>query len=320
MDAARVEGHITITSEHDTTAIGSCVGVYLTVDECDGASTDPDTTPIGWIVRPSSPISCISVHAARRECDCARNDEDTAAIISEIGRVGVNCARIEGHDARAYKDTAASRVHPTSSVPVDDAPYKSHCATIDIDTAASSRVICATIHKAPGDAEPDQLHDARRSRGDVQHTARIWGARLCIQHDRGSHRRLEDDAPGDAELGADGVGAGGEDNAAKGCVGECTGQAGDSAHHHGWRRRGRGRRRGRRWWGWWRTIRPECYVACVELNESAIVLHREIARPRALATVLEISPYDHEVRRHWPISIKYEMPVGLHAHSIMVVA
>ena len=170
-DDARSEGHNT-TSDHDTTAIGSYVGVYLTVDECDGASTDPDTTPIGWIVRPSSPISCISVHAARRECDCARNDEDTAAIISEIGRVGVNCARIEGHDARAYKDTAASRVHPTSSVPVDDAPYKSHCATIDIDTAASSRVICATIHKAPGDAEPDQLHSAQRSRVDVKHTAR----------------------------------------------------------------------------------------------------------------------------------------------------
>ena len=144
----------------------------MTVDECDGASTDTDTTPIGWIVLPSSPMSCISVHAARRECDCARNDEDTAAIIPEIGRVGVDCARFEGHDARAYKDTAASRMHPTSSVPVDDAPDKCHGATIDIDTAASSRVICATIDKAPGDAEPDQLHSAQRSRVDIKHTAR----------------------------------------------------------------------------------------------------------------------------------------------------
>ncbi len=54
---------------------------------------------------------------------------------------------------------------------------------------------------------------------------------MCIQHDRACHRRLEDDAPVDAELGAEVVGAGGKDNVAEDCVGECTGQAGSGAHH-----------------------------------------------------------------------------------------
>ena len=76
---------------------------------------------------------------------------------------------------------------------------------------------------ASRDAKPVQLHDARRARVDVQHTARTRGAGLCIQHDRACHRRLEDDAPGDAELGAEVVGAGGKDNVADGCVGECSG-------------------------------------------------------------------------------------------------
>jgi hypothetical protein len=53
---------------------------------------------------------------------------------------------------------------------------------------------------------------------------------LCIQHNRACHRRLEDDAPGDAELGAEYVRAGGEDNAADGCVGECTEQFRAGAH------------------------------------------------------------------------------------------
>ena len=101
-----------------------------------------------------------------------------------------------------------------------------------MDTAAFS------IEPASRDAEPDQLHDAQRARIDLNSS---------IQHDRGSHRRLEDDAPGDAELGAQGVGAGGKDDAADGCVGKCTGQAGAVAHRRGprriWRRRGR---RGRR--------------------------------------------------------------------------
>ena len=53
---------------------------------------------------------------------------------------------------------------------------------------------------------------------------------MCVQGDRGSRRCLEDDAPGDAELGAEVVGAGGKDDAADSCVGECTGQVGDGAH------------------------------------------------------------------------------------------
>ena len=83
---------------------------------------------------------------------------------------------------------------------------------------------------ASRDAKPDQLHDSRWARVDVQHTARTRGARLCVQGDRGSRRCLEDDAPGDAELGAEVVGAGGKDNAADGGVGECTGQASAGAH------------------------------------------------------------------------------------------
>ena len=54
---------------------------------------------------------------------------------------------------------------------------------------------------------------------------------MCIQHDRACHRRLEDDAPGDAELGVEYVRAGGKDNAVDACVGECTGQAGAGARH-----------------------------------------------------------------------------------------
>ena len=51
-----------------------------------------------------------------------------------------------------------------------------------------------------------------------------------MQHDRAWYRRLKDDAPSDAELGAEVVGAGGKDNVADGGVGECTGQAGAGAH------------------------------------------------------------------------------------------
>ncbi len=64
---------------------------------------------------------------------------------------------------------------------------------------------------------------------------------MCIQHDRARHGRLKDDAPGDAELGDEVVGAGGKDDVADGGVGECTGQVGAGAHHRGawciWRRR-----------------------------------------------------------------------------------
>ena len=55
-------------------------------------------------------------------------------------------------------------------------------------------------------------------------------SRLCIEHDRASHRRLEDDAPGDAELGTKYVRAGGKDNIVDGCVGERTEQARAGAH------------------------------------------------------------------------------------------
>ncbi|KOO24792.1 hypothetical protein Ctob_008507, partial [Chrysochromulina tobinii] len=82
----------------------------------------------------------------------------------------------------------------------------------------------------PGDAEPDQLHDARQARVDVQHATPTRVAPLCIQHDRACHRRLDDDAPGDAELGGEVIGAGSKDDAADGGVGECTGQVGDGAH------------------------------------------------------------------------------------------
>jgi len=86
------------------------------------------------------------------------------------------------------------------------------------------------LYVPPGDVEPDQLHDAQRARVDVQHTAPTRGACLCIQHDRACHLRLDDNAPGDGELGVEEVGAGGKDNAADGCVGECTGQARAGAH------------------------------------------------------------------------------------------
>ena len=51
-----------------------------------------------------------------------------------------------------------------------------------------------------------------------------------MQHDRAWHHRLEDDAPGDPELGAQVVRAGGKDDVADGGVGECTGQAGAGAY------------------------------------------------------------------------------------------
>ena len=76
------------------------------------------------------------------------------------------------------------------------------------------------------DAEPDQLHDARRAWVDFHHTR----ARLCIQHDRARHGRLKDDAPGDVELGAEVVRAGGKDYVADGGVGECTDQTSTGAH------------------------------------------------------------------------------------------
>jgi hypothetical protein len=91
----------------------------------------------------------------------------------------------------------------------------------------STHIVAAVASR---DAEPDQLHDARRTRVDVQHTTWTRGARLCVQGDRGSRRRLKNDAPGDAERGAEDVGAGGKDDAADGGVGECTGQVGGGAH------------------------------------------------------------------------------------------
>ena len=82
------------------------------------------------------------------------------------------------------------------------------------------------LYISPGDVEPNQLNDAQRAWVDGQHTEGI----ASIQHDRACHCRLEDDAPGDTELGAEVGGAGGKDNAAEGGVGECAGQAGAGAH------------------------------------------------------------------------------------------
>ncbi len=86
-----------------------------------------------------------------------------------------------------------------------------------------------SVAVASRDAEPDQLHDARRARVDFQHTTWTRGARLCVQGDRCSRRRLKDDAPGDDELGVECVRAGGKDYAADGGIGECTDQASDGA-------------------------------------------------------------------------------------------
>ena len=70
------------------------------------------------------------------------------------------------------------------------------------------------------------MHDAGRPRVDVQHTERV----ATIQQDRACQRRLDDDAPGDAELAVEEVGAGGKDHVANGYVGESTGQVGDGVH------------------------------------------------------------------------------------------
>ena len=86
------------------------------------------------------------------------------------------------------------------------------------------------VDVASSDVQPNQLHDIQRAGVDFQHTARTRGAGVCIQHDRACHRRLEDGAPGDAELGAEYVCAGGKDNVADGGVGERTSQALASAH------------------------------------------------------------------------------------------
>jgi hypothetical protein len=105
---------------------------------------------------------------------------------------------------------------------------------------------------ASRDPEPDQVHDARRARVDVQHTARRPGAALCSEHDRAYHRRLEDEAPGYANLGAEGIGAGGNYDAADGDVGQCNIQTGHSIckisprRVRWWRRAWRMRRRRRR--------------------------------------------------------------------------
>jgi len=72
------------------------------------------------------------------------------------------------------------------------------------------------------------LHDARRPWVDVQHTERV----ATIQHDRAFHRRLDDEAPGDAELAVEEVGARSKDHMADGCIGKCTVQASDGAHRH----------------------------------------------------------------------------------------
>ncbi len=105
-----------------------------------------------------------------------------------------------------------------------------HISNLPIRAKMVSANMSAHHDAASRDAEPDQLHDARRARVDVQHTTLTRVARLCVQDDRACRRRLEDDAPGDAELSAEVVGAGGKDDAADGGVGECAGQASAGAH------------------------------------------------------------------------------------------
>ena len=153
------------------------------VDERGSATIDEDATSV-------SPGSRIGVDSTRQECDRAASDIDTTAICYDIGAA--------------------------ADVSVDVDVDKCCCSTID-ENATS---LCALPCQASRDVEPDHMHDARRARVDVQHTTRTRSACLCIQHDRACHRRLDYDAPGDAELGAEVVGAGGKDNAADGGVGE----------------------------------------------------------------------------------------------------
>jgi hypothetical protein len=79
---------------------------------------------------------------------------------------------------------------------------------------------------ASREIEPDQVHDARRARVDVQHTARRPRSALCPQHDRAYHCRLDDEAPGYANLADEGIGTGGNYDAADGDVGQCNIQTG----------------------------------------------------------------------------------------------
>jgi len=111
--------------------------------------------------------SCVPVDAARFECDRATADKNTAAILS--------------------------------CVPMDVAGRQDHSAARDVDTT-TRRLPTAVV--ASSDVESDQLHDAQRARLDVQHTAASY-----TQHHRTCHRRLDDDAPGDAELADEVVGA-----------------------------------------------------------------------------------------------------------------
>ena len=80
------------------------------------------------------------------------------------------------------------------------------------------------------DARCAALGTAHGTRVDPQHTALTQIAGLCVQDNQACHRRLEDDAPGDPELGCEVVGAGGKDDVGDGGVGECSEQAGDGAH------------------------------------------------------------------------------------------
>ena len=184
------------------------------------------------------------------ECSSATKDADAA---SPIPCVGEDVARKESR-------VTIPDIHPTTPIAyigVDVARNEGH---VTIHNRHAATIISDFSVVASRDVEPVQEYHTRRPGVDVHHLALIRVARLCIQHDRACHRRLEDDAPGDAEHGAQVVGPGGKDDAADGGVGECTGQAGGGAHRRGprrirrrrgrWRqarRRGRrGRRRGRR--------------------------------------------------------------------------
>ena len=126
-----------------------------------------------------------------------------------ISIIEPNC--VAGDRGRRYRDRARRDVDTTA--------LQATRATRESPTWGRWEILNTSTHiysVASRDAEPDQLHDARRTRVDVQHRT----PRSCIQGDRCSRRRLKDDAPGDAELGVEYVRAGGKDYAADGGIGE----------------------------------------------------------------------------------------------------
>ena len=132
------------------------------------------------------------------ECSSATKDADAA---SPIPCVGEDVARKESR-------VTIPDIHPTTPIAyigVDVARNEGH-ETIHDPHAATMISYSSVV--ASRDVEPVQEHHTRRPGVDVHHFALTRGACLCVQHDRACHRRLEDDAPGDAERGAEVVHAG----------------------------------------------------------------------------------------------------------------